>query len=104
MDLKLYWVFKGSIGTEAISVCFNAVLNLSAECLTNGTMTALALKVESVPGLIPSQLTLIDRSCKPVFSNDLFASFSFPVNSCGTARTVSFYFKDPMTCCLFMLL
>lgn len=59
------------------------------ECHTNGTMTTLALKIESVPYLIPSQLTLIDASCKPVFSNDQFASFSFPVNSCGTVRMFS---------------
>ncbi|XP_041951085.1 uncharacterized protein LOC121711502 [Alosa sapidissima] len=56
------------------------------ECHPNGTMTALALKVESAPNVIPSQLTLIDKSCKPVFSNDRFASFSFTVNTCGTAR------------------
>lgn len=76
---------------------------LSTECHANGTMTTLALKVESAPYLIPSQLTLIDRSCKPVFSNDQFASFSFPLNSCGTVRMVSFYFKLLWMCIYFLL-
>ncbi|KAL2082671.1 hypothetical protein ACEWY4_022489 [Coilia grayii] len=57
------------------------------ECHANGTITALALKVESVPDLVLSQLTLRDQSCKPIFTNGRFASFSFLVNSCGTTRT-----------------
>ncbi|XP_043076436.1 zona pellucida protein AX 1 [Puntigrus tetrazona] len=57
------------------------------ECFSNGTMSALAVKVESVPQLDPSQLTLSDPSCKPKFSNDRFAYFSFEANSCGTTRT-----------------
>ncbi|XP_044185572.1 uncharacterized protein LOC122965511 [Thunnus albacares] len=57
------------------------------ECYPNGTMTALAVKVESVPNLIPSWLTLKDKSCKPVFSDDRFARFTFSVDSCGTTRT-----------------
>ncbi|XP_063079888.1 zona pellucida protein AX 1 [Engraulis encrasicolus] len=56
------------------------------ECHANGTMTALALKVESVPDLVLEQLTLRDTSCRPLFTNDRFASFAFPVNSCGTTR------------------
>ncbi|KAI3364225.1 hypothetical protein L3Q82_011030, partial [Scortum barcoo] len=59
----------------------------TTECYPNGTMTALAVKVESVPNLIPGWLTLKDQSCTPVFSNDRFAYFSFSVNSCGTTRT-----------------
>ncbi len=62
---------------------------LPSECYPNGTMTALAVKVESVPNLIPSWLTLKDQSCKPVSSDDRFAYFSFSVDSCGTTRTVS---------------
>uniref|UniRef100_A0A8C1FXM9 Zona pellucida protein AX 1 n=1 Tax=Cyprinus carpio TaxID=7962 RepID=A0A8C1FXM9_CYPCA len=57
------------------------------ECFSNGTMSALAVKVESVPQLIPRQLTLRDPSCGPKFSNDRFAYFSFEANSCGTTRT-----------------
>ncbi|KAM9339235.1 uncharacterized protein ABDE67_016894 [Symphorus nematophorus] len=57
------------------------------KCHPNGTMTALAVKVESVPNLIPSWLTLRDQSCKPAFSDDRFARFSFSVDSCGTTRT-----------------
>ncbi|XP_037101314.1 uncharacterized protein LOC119118402 [Syngnathus acus] len=56
-------------------------------CYPNGTITALAVKVESVPNLIPSWLTLKDKSCKPFFSDDRFAYFSFSANSCGTTRT-----------------
>ncbi|XP_068198933.1 zona pellucida protein AX 1 [Antennarius striatus] len=59
----------------------------TTKCYPNGTMTALAVKVESVPNLIPSWLTLKDKSCKPTFSNDRSAYFSFSVNSCGTTRT-----------------
>ncbi|XP_031178343.1 uncharacterized protein LOC116066418 [Sander lucioperca] len=55
-------------------------------CYPNGTMNALAVKVESVPNLVPSQLTLKDKSCKPVFSDFRLAYFSFSVDSCGTTR------------------
>ncbi|KAM3602379.1 uncharacterized protein V6R79_003008 [Siganus canaliculatus] len=58
----------------------------STVCFSNGTMMAVAVKVESVPNLIPSELTLRDPSCKPSFSNDRFAYFYFSVNSCGTTR------------------
>ncbi|XP_048840791.1 uncharacterized protein LOC125714330 [Brienomyrus brachyistius] len=57
-----------------------------AECFPNGTMTVLAIKVESVPQLNPMHLTLRDPSCKPVFYNDRVAYFSFGVNTCGTTR------------------
>uniref|UniRef100_A0A3Q2YR75 Zona pellucida protein AX 1 n=1 Tax=Hippocampus comes TaxID=109280 RepID=A0A3Q2YR75_HIPCM len=57
-------------------------------CYPNGTITALAAKVESVPNLIPGWLTLKDKSCKPFFSDDRFAYFSFGVDSCGTTRTL----------------
>ncbi|KAJ8377735.1 hypothetical protein AAFF_G00254080 [Aldrovandia affinis] len=57
------------------------------ECLSNGTMNALAVKVESVPDLNPSELTLRDPQCKPAYSGPTFALFSFNVNSCGTTRT-----------------
>uniref|UniRef100_A0AAQ4RA54 Zona pellucida protein AX 1 n=1 Tax=Gasterosteus aculeatus aculeatus TaxID=481459 RepID=A0AAQ4RA54_GASAC len=56
-------------------------------CYPNGTMTATAVKVQSVAQLVPSRLTLKDQSCKPVFSDDRFALFSFSVDSCGTTRT-----------------
>lgn len=62
---------------------------LQPDCYTNGTMTALAVKVESVPNLVPSWLTLKDESCKPVSSDDRFAYFSFTVDSCGTTRVVN---------------
>ncbi|MGH0175003.1 UNVERIFIED_CONTAM: hypothetical protein FKN15_069513, partial [Acipenser sinensis] len=58
-------------------------------CFTNGTMAALAVKVESVPSLSPSQLTLRDPSCRPLQSDAINAVFYFNVNSCGTTRRVS---------------
>uniref|UniRef100_A0A8C6MIR3 Uncharacterized LOC107377668 n=1 Tax=Nothobranchius furzeri TaxID=105023 RepID=A0A8C6MIR3_NOTFU len=56
------------------------------ECFPNGTMTALAVKLESVPSLNPSQLTLADSRCHPSSSDDRHAYFVFTVNSCGTTR------------------
>ncbi|XP_056284891.1 uncharacterized protein LOC130203019 [Pseudoliparis swirei] len=58
----------------------------TTKCYPNGTMTATAVKVDSVAD-IPSRLTLKDQSCKPAFSDDRFAYFSFSVSSCGTTRT-----------------
>ncbi|XP_054618282.1 uncharacterized protein LOC129172505 isoform X2 [Dunckerocampus dactyliophorus] len=66
-------------------LCCNFPLK-TTECHPNGTMTALAVKVESVPNLIPNWLTLKDKACKPTFSNDRFAYFYFSVDSCGTTR------------------
>ncbi|KAM6915036.1 zona pellucida protein AX 1 [Xenentodon cancila] len=60
---------------------------LMTKCYPNGTITALAVKVESVPNLNPSWLTLMDKSCTPVFSDDRFAHFTFNADSCGTTRT-----------------
>ncbi|XP_034383778.1 uncharacterized protein LOC117727526 [Cyclopterus lumpus] len=59
----------------------------TTKCYPNGTMTATAVKVDSVTNIIPSRLTLKDQSCKPAFSDDRFAYFSFSVASCGTTRT-----------------
>ncbi|XP_045916796.1 uncharacterized protein LOC123977846 isoform X2 [Micropterus dolomieu] len=57
-----------------------------AECFPNGTMTALAVKLESVPSLNPSQLTLRDPTCGPSYSDDRYAYFVFTGRSCGTTR------------------
>ncbi|XP_030577152.1 uncharacterized protein LOC115774163 isoform X2 [Archocentrus centrarchus] len=62
---------------------------VTTKCYPNGTITAVAVKLESVPNLVPSQLTLKDRSCRPVFSNDRFAHFSFTADSCDTTRMFS---------------
>ncbi|XP_044185804.1 uncharacterized protein LOC122965693 [Thunnus albacares] len=56
------------------------------ECFPNGTMTALAVKLESVPSLNPSQLTLRDPTCGPSYSDGRYAYFVFSGNSCGTTR------------------
>ncbi|MGH0189386.1 UNVERIFIED_CONTAM: hypothetical protein FKN15_035247 [Acipenser sinensis] len=51
-------------------------------------MAARAVKVESVPTLSPSQLTLRDPSCRPLQSDAINAVFYFNVNSCGTTRRI----------------
>lgn len=62
---------------------------LLTACHPNGTVTAVAVKVESVPSLDPKWLTLKDQSCKSVHGDDRFAFFTFTVDSCGTTRKVS---------------
>uniref|UniRef100_A0A3Q4I1S0 ZP domain-containing protein n=1 Tax=Neolamprologus brichardi TaxID=32507 RepID=A0A3Q4I1S0_NEOBR len=56
------------------------------ECYPNGTITTLAVKLESVPSLNPSELTLLDPTCGPVYSDDRYAYFVFTASSCGTTR------------------
>ncbi|XP_039874176.1 uncharacterized protein LOC120725377 isoform X2 [Simochromis diagramma] len=56
------------------------------ECFPNGTITTLAVKLESSPSLNPSELTLLDPTCGPVYSDDRYAYFVFTANSCGTTR------------------
>uniref|UniRef100_A0A3Q3KDK6 ZP domain-containing protein n=1 Tax=Monopterus albus TaxID=43700 RepID=A0A3Q3KDK6_MONAL len=58
------------------------------ECFPNGTITALAVKLESVPSLNPSHLTLRDPTCGPSFSDERYAYFVFTANTCGTTRKV----------------
>uniref|UniRef100_A0A3B4WA82 Uncharacterized LOC111661437 n=1 Tax=Seriola lalandi dorsalis TaxID=1841481 RepID=A0A3B4WA82_SERLL len=75
--------------TNTIVQEFSLACNFASmltECFPNGTITALAVKLESVPSLNPSQLTLRDTSCGPSYSNDRYAYFVFTGNSCGTTR------------------
>lgn len=81
------------VGETVVSCCpckqgVKSKLCLS-ECFPNGTMTALAVKLESVPSLNPSQLVLNDPSCGPAYSDDRYAYFVFTANSCGTNRKVT---------------
>lgn len=46
------------------------------------------MKLESVPSLNPSQLTLRDPSCGPAHSDARYAYFVFTGTSCGTTRKV----------------
>lgn len=62
--------------------------HLLPACYPNGTVTAVAIKVESVATLDSTWLTLRDQSCRPVHSDDRFAFFTFTVDSCGTTRKV----------------
>lgn len=64
------------------------LLNVS-ECFPNGTITARAVKLESVPSLNPSQLVLRDPACVPSYSDNHSALFVFTANSCGTSRRVT---------------
>jgi len=59
-----------------------------SECFPNGTITALAITMESVPSLNPRRLTLRNPACGPTYSNDQYAYFVFTANSCGTTRKV----------------
>ncbi|XP_029705182.1 uncharacterized protein isoform X2 [Takifugu rubripes] len=74
---------KKSLEGFSLSCTFIKTLT---ECFPNGTMTALAVKLESVPSLNPSQLVLNDPSCGPAYSDDRYAYFVFTANSCGTNR------------------
>ncbi|MGH0176953.1 UNVERIFIED_CONTAM: hypothetical protein FKN15_074161 [Acipenser sinensis] len=77
------------IGTMVVVADFSLSCSFPTkmiDCFTNGTMAALAVKVESVPSLSPSQLTLRDQSCRPLQSDAINAVFYFNVNSCGTTR------------------
>uniref|UniRef100_W5NKT6 ZP domain-containing protein n=1 Tax=Lepisosteus oculatus TaxID=7918 RepID=W5NKT6_LEPOC len=59
------------------------------ECLSNGTMPTIAVKVESVPDLNPGSLTLRDPRCTPLQYDSVTAVFRFNVNTCGTTRKFS---------------
>ncbi|KAM6954090.1 uncharacterized protein FYW47_013047 [Aplochiton taeniatus] len=91
VDLRL-WKFNDNWKLADFSLACNFPLT-TTECYANGTMTALAANIESVPNLVLSQLTLRDASCKPMLSDARFAVFSFHVDSCGTTRT---FFEDFM--------
>ncbi|XP_046888632.1 uncharacterized protein LOC124475835 [Hypomesus transpacificus] len=85
IDLELVSSNNWKLNDFSLSCSFPLT---TTECYSNGTMTALAIKVESVPNMILSHLTLRDDSCKPKYSDNHFAYFDFGVNSCGTTRTM----------------
>ncbi|XP_056118661.1 zona pellucida protein AX 2 [Rhinichthys klamathensis goyatoka] len=58
-----------------------------AECFSNGTISVVVPKLESVPHLLPDELSLRDPACKPYYNEDQFAFFRFDVTTCGTTRT-----------------
>ncbi|XP_041661284.1 zona pellucida protein AX 1 [Cheilinus undulatus] len=84
LDMLLYDPQNNWVLTDLYLAC-NFPLT-TTKCHSNGTITALAVKVESVPNLNPGSLTLRDQSCKPTFADDRFAYFSFSADSCGTSR------------------
>ncbi|XP_031658084.1 uncharacterized protein LOC109868687 [Oncorhynchus kisutch] len=83
LDVALLNPYNMTIKYFSLACSF---LKTLTECFSNGTMTALAMKVESAPGLNPGQLTLSDPSCGPTYSDDRFAYFHFTVYPCGTTR------------------
>ncbi|KAJ4920216.1 hypothetical protein JOQ06_027604 [Pogonophryne albipinna] len=70
---------------QDFSLACNFVTKL-IECFPNGTITAIAITLESVPSLNPRRLTLRNPACGPTYSNDQYAYFVFTANSCGTTR------------------
>lgn len=72
------------------SCCFTIVsfFVFVPECFSNGTITVVLPKLESVPHLLPGELSLRDPSCKPSYSQDYYAYFHFGVTTCGTTRKV----------------
>ncbi|XP_073708828.1 zona pellucida protein AX 2 [Garra rufa] len=84
MDVEVYdslndWSFK------EFSLACPFFIKLS-ECFSNGTITVVLPKVESVPHLHPGELSLKDPTCKPYYNQDYFAYFRFDVTTCGTTR------------------
>uniref|UniRef100_A0A8C2HQJ4 Zona pellucida protein AX 2 n=1 Tax=Cyprinus carpio TaxID=7962 RepID=A0A8C2HQJ4_CYPCA len=84
MDVEIYdslnnWSFR----EFSLSCPFFIILS---ECFSNGTITVVLPKLESVPHLLPGELSLRDPSCKPSYSQDYYAYFHFGVTTCGTTR------------------
>ncbi|KAF7235758.1 Zona pellucida sperm-binding protein 2, partial [Varanus komodoensis] len=55
-------------------------------CLSNGTMAATVLGLDTKPALDPRRTHLRDKNCGPVAADESKALFSFPVASCGTTK------------------
>ncbi|XP_051792634.1 zona pellucida protein AX 1 [Acanthochromis polyacanthus] len=85
LDILLYDINNQWLLGDLFLTCYFPLT--TTMCYSNGTITALAMKTQSVPSLNPSRLTLRDPSCKPAYSDDRFAHFSFTADSCGTTRT-----------------
>lgn len=73
---------------DLLLYCYEFLLVLRPECFSNGTMTVVLPKLESVPELNPSELSLRDPACKPYYSEDHIAYFHFALSTCGTSRKV----------------
>ncbi|KAI4818965.1 hypothetical protein KUCAC02_004252 [Chaenocephalus aceratus] len=76
---------KTNTTIQVFSLACNFITKL-IECFPNGTITAIAITLESVPSLNPRRLTLRNPACGPTYSNDQYAYFVFTANSCGTTR------------------
>ncbi|XP_033991606.1 uncharacterized protein LOC117487051 [Trematomus bernacchii] len=84
LDVTLRYL-KTNTNIKDFSLTCNFITKL-IECFPNGTITALAITMESVPSLNPRRLTLRNPACGPTYSNDKYAYFVFSANSCGTTR------------------
>ncbi|XP_016102425.1 zona pellucida sperm-binding protein 4-like [Sinocyclocheilus grahami] len=72
-----------------MSCCYFTIVSFYVvvpECFSNGTITVVLPKLESVPHLLPGELSLRGPSCKPSYSQDYYAYFHFGVTTCGTTR------------------
>ncbi|XP_071058048.1 uncharacterized protein [Pseudochaenichthys georgianus] len=76
---------KTNTTIQDFSLACNFITKL-IECFPNGTITAIAITLESVLSLNPRRLTLRNPACGPTYSNDQYAYFVFTANSCGTTR------------------
>uniref|UniRef100_A0A8C6TLE7 Zona pellucida protein AX 1 n=1 Tax=Neogobius melanostomus TaxID=47308 RepID=A0A8C6TLE7_9GOBI len=65
-------------------ICYFPLITI--QCFPNGSVSAVALKLESVPKLQLDRLRLRDRSCRPLLTSERSVLFSFTVDSCGTSR------------------
>uniref|UniRef100_A0A8C6WPG1 Zona pellucida protein AX 1 n=1 Tax=Neogobius melanostomus TaxID=47308 RepID=A0A8C6WPG1_9GOBI len=68
-------------------ICYFPLITI--QCFPNGSVSAVALKLESVPKLQLDRLRLRDRSCRPLLTSERSVLFSFTVDSCGTSRKVN---------------
>ncbi|KAL8164174.1 UNVERIFIED_CONTAM: hypothetical protein K2H54_047240 [Gekko kuhli] len=77
--------------TQAEMMDFSVSCSFSSkeliDCFPNGTMVVSALKLVGIPDLVPSNLVLRDRRCKPFSVTEEGATFVFSVSTCGTTRT-----------------
>ncbi|XP_059369158.1 uncharacterized protein LOC132107038 [Carassius carassius] len=84
IDVEIYDSLNNlSFNEFSLSCPFFVILS---ECFSNGTITVVLPKLESVPHLLPGELSLKDPSCKPSYSQDYYAYFHFGVTTCGTTR------------------
>ncbi|XP_067273365.1 zona pellucida protein AX 2 [Pseudorasbora parva] len=84
IDVELYDALN-NLHVRDFSLACTFFVKMS-ECFSNGTITMVLPKLESISHLLPGKLSLRDPDCKPFYNEDHFASFRFDVTTCGTTR------------------